>query len=160
MDRLLPAAERIAALLKAREESVAVSESAAGGLISAALLAVPGASAWFLGGGVIYTRQARRALLGLADRDVKARGATEAYALLAARAMREKLDSSWALGESGASGPAGSRYGDAAGHVSLAVAGPLERSLTLETGVADRVENMWLFAAAALELLERVLAER
>lgn len=159
MDRLLPLAERIGARLKARGETVAVSESAAGGLISAALLAVPGASAWYLGGGVIYTREARRALLGLADREVRARGATEDYVLLAARTMRQKLDSSWAVAESGVAGPSGSRYGHAAGHVALAVAGPVERQQVLATGLDDRVENMWRFAAAGLELLEQALSQ-
>ncbi len=159
MDRLLPAAARIAGILKARGETVAVSESAAGGLISAALLAVPGASAYYLGGGVIYTRPARRGLLGLADRDVKAKGVTESYTLLAARAIRERLESSWAIGESGVAGPSGSRYGHAPGHAGLAVAGPVEKVQTLQTGLDDRVENMRLFAAAALDLLEAALQE-
>jgi PncC family amidohydrolase len=145
----------IAALLRARRETVAIAESAAGGLISAALLAVPGASDYFRGGGVIYTQAARRGLLGLGDDAVRGmRSSTEAYALAKARAVRERLGVTWGLAETGAAGPAGNRYGDAPGHACFAVAGPVERAVTLETARADRVANMWAFAREALALLE------
>jgi PncC family amidohydrolase len=148
-------AATVAALLEARRETVAVAESSAGGLISAALLAVPGASAYFLGGGVIYTQAARRGLLGIADGAMAGmRASTEAYARLEARRIREVLGATWGLGETGATGPAGNRYGDAPGHACLAVAGPVERAVTLETARADRVANMWAFTREALALLE------
>jgi PncC family amidohydrolase len=145
--------------LKARKETIAVAESSAGGLISAALLAVPGASAYFLGGGAIYTQAARRGLLRVPDEAVAAmRSSTEAYALVKARAIRQLLDTTWGLAETGATGPTGNRYGDAAGHACLAVVGPgVARASTLETGHGDRVENMWAFTRAALELLETAL---
>ncbi len=111
-------------LLKEQGCTVAVAESSAGGLVSAALLSVPGASAYFLGGGVIYTREARRALLGVPEDVVTLRAATEDYALIMARAMRERLGATWGLCETGASGPSGNRYGDRAGHACIAVAGP------------------------------------
>jgi PncC family amidohydrolase len=150
----------VAALLTARKETIAVAESSAGGLISAALLAVPGASAYFLGGGVIYTQPARRVLLDIPDDGVRGiRSSTEDYARLKARAIRQRLGATWGLAETGASGPAGNRYGDAAGHACLAVAGPVERVVTLETRVADRQDNMWAFARAALALLETALRE-
>lgn len=63
MEKLLPIAEKIAAILKQRRETVGVAESTTGGLMSAALLAIPGASAYFVGGGVVYTLVARRKLL-------------------------------------------------------------------------------------------------
>ncbi len=155
MTGLAALAAPLAALLVGRKETLAVAESSAGGLISAALLAVPGASAYFLGGGVIYTQAARRALLHVPDEAVKSiRSSTEVYALVKARAIRERLGTTWGLSETGASGPTGNRYGDAAGHACLAVAGPVERALTLETGHGDREQNMWAFAKAALELLE------
>src|SRR5437764_9700641 len=155
MNELTTMAASLGTLLKERKETIAVAESSAGGLISAALLAVPGASAYFLGGGVIYTQAARRALLRVPDESVRGiRASTEAYALLKARAIRDLLGTTWGLAETGASGPTGNRYGDAAGHTCVAVAGPVERSLTLETRHADREENMWEFARAALELLE------
>ena len=139
---------------------MAVSESSAGGLISAALLAIPGASAYYLGGGVIYTQGARRTLLGIPDEGVKGvRSSTEAFALLAARTIRERLGATWGLSETGASGPTGNRYGDAAGHACIAVSGPVERVMTLETRSADREANMWAFTRAALELLEACLSE-
>lgn len=159
MNDLLPLAEKAAALLKARGETIAVAESSTGGLVSAALLAVPGASAYFLGGAVVYTRSARGALLGIGDAALAGmRPATEAYALLLARTARERLSAHWALAESGATGPSGNRYGDAAGHACLAVAGAVERTATLETGKPDRLANMRAFAAAALELLTQSLA--
>ena len=155
MSELATLASTLGALLKEKQQTVAIAESSAGGLISAALLAVPGASAYFLGGGVIYTQAARRALLRLPDESVKGvRSSTEAYALLKARAVRELLGTTWGLAETGATGPAGNRYGDAPGHACIAVAGPVERALTLETRDDDRERNMWAFARAALELLE------
>ena len=159
MQRLADMADRLGALLKAEGGTLAVAESSAGGLVSAALLSVPGASAYYRGGGVIYTREARRALLGLPEDVVTMRGASEDYALIVARAVRARLGATWGLCETGASGPAGNRYGDAAGHACLAVAGPLERAITIATGNADREANMWRFAAAALELLEAALRE-
>jgi nicotinamide-nucleotide amidase len=159
MDRLMPLANRIADQLKAREETIAISESSTGGLVSAALLAVPGASAYFVGAGVIYTREARRVLLGLPDDQVKMRGATEEYATLAAETIRVRMDTTWGLGESGAAGPTGSRYGNAAGHTCVAIAGPVARALTLETEDDDRVANMWRFSVALMELFEAALQE-
>jgi len=154
MQSLLPLAKRVGARLKARGETIAVAESSAGGLISAALLAVPGASAYFLGGAVVYTRQSREALLGIPPPALAGmRPATEAYAQLLARTVRQKFSASWGIGETGASGPTGNRYGDPAGHACIAIAGPSEGAITLETGDADRVANMHAFAKAALELL-------
>ena len=154
----LAMAEAVGALLKERGETVAVSESSTGGLIAAALLAVPGASAYFVGGGVIYTHKARETLLEarLVDHPGM-RASTEPYALLCASTIRGRLGTTWGLGETGASGPSGNRYGDAPGHCCIAVAGPRSRSITLETGQADREANMWRFARAALDLLEQVI---
>ncbi|MFO1189167.1 MAG: CinA family protein [Alphaproteobacteria bacterium] len=149
----------VAAVLKEKKWTVSVAESSAGGLISAALLAVPGASAYYVGGGVIYTRHVRRALLGLTDDAIKARGSTEAYALLLAQTMRQKLDTTWAVGETGAAGPTGTRYGHPPGYSCIAVTGPVERVITLETGSADREANMWRFADAAFELFRKAMAE-
>lgn len=151
---LLPLADRLGARLKARGETLSVVESSAGGLISAVLLTVPGASAYYLGGAVVYTRQSRELLLGIPPAALEGmRPATEPYARLLARTVREKFSATWAIGETGATGPTGNRYGDAAGHACIAVAGPSERVITLETGVADRVANMRAFARAALVLL-------
>lgn len=161
MTDLAGLAAKIGALLKERKETLAVAESSAGGLISAALLAVPGASAYFLGGAVVYTQVARRALLRVPDESVAGiRSSTEAYALLKARTIRAQLGATWGLAETGATGPTGNRYGDAAGHACLAVAGPVERAITLETRDGDRERNMWAFAKAALELLESSLPRR
>jgi nicotinamide-nucleotide amidase len=158
LDDLLPLAEAIASRLKARGETIAVAESSTGGLIAAALLAVPGASAYFLGGAVAYTRQAKQLLLGIDDAALKRfRSATEPHALLLARHARAQFAATWGLAETGAAGPSGNRYGDPAGHTCLAIIGPSERAATLATGSADRLANMRTFAAAALELLAGVL---
>jgi len=158
MQDLLPLAERIAARLKARSETIAIAESSTGGLISAALLAVPGASAYFLGGSVIYTRFARSGFLDIPDPLPDGmRASTEAYAELLARTVRERCNATWGLGESGATGPTGNRYGDAAGHSCIAIDGPIPRVITLETGSTDRVANMRRFSREALETLQRSL---
>jgi PncC family amidohydrolase len=159
MHAVQQAAEAVAARLKARGETIAVSESAAGGLISAALLAVPGASAYFLGGAVVYTRQARHALLSIPEAAMaNIRSASEPYAALLARTVRERHGASWGVAETGAAGPSGNRYGDAAGHACIAVDGPTSRVLTLATGSADRRANMQAFAQRALETLLSELA--
>ncbi len=153
-------ASSVGTLLKATQQTIAVAESSAGGLISAALVAVPGASAYYLGGGVIYTGASRRGLLRVPDEALAGmRASTEPYALLKARTVREALGATWGLSETGASGPTGNRYGDAAGHACIAVTGPVERAITVETGQADREANMWAFARAALNLLEACIKE-
>lgn len=160
MNELLPLAATVGAKLKARGETIVIAESSTGGLISAALLAVPGASAYFLGGGVVYTLRARTALFDITEATMAGmRASTEPYARLLAQTARAKFGASWALAESGASGPTGNRYGDAAGHVCLAVSGPLERSITIETGSTDRVANMRAFARHGLALLEQALRD-
>jgi nicotinamide-nucleotide amidase len=158
MESLLPQAAKVAALLRAKKHHIVIAESSTGGLISSALLAVPGASDYFLGGAVVYTQQSREVFLGLGKDDLgTTRPSTEAYALIAARRARERFATDWALAETGATGPIGNRYGDAAGHSCIAIAGPIERAITIETGSADRVANMRAFAAAALDLLAAAL---
>jgi len=154
LESLVALASEVGGLLKERADTIAVAESSAGGLLSAALLSVPGASAYFMGGAVVYTRSARGVLLDIPDSALDGiRSASEPYALLLARTARERFASTWGLAETGATGPTGNRYGDSPGHACFAIAGPVERSQTLETGSADRVANMHEFTAAALRLL-------
>ena len=154
MKELVAIAEKIAVKLIERKQTIAIAESSTGGLISAALLSVPGASAYFLGGGVVYTRDARRILMDISDEAMKGlRSASEPYAKLLANQVRTRFAADWGLSETGATGPTGNRYGDAAGHSCMAVAGPQSAVFTLETGSADRQENMQAFANTALELL-------
>ncbi|MEH6543928.1 MAG: CinA family protein [Porticoccaceae bacterium] len=150
-----PAAEA----LIARSQTLAVCESSAGGLISAALVSYPGASAYFLGSTVVYTLSARDKLINVNDEDMKdIRPASEAYALLCARRIRAKLSSDWALAETGASGPSGNPYGDAPGHACFAVSGPIERAITIATGRDNREDNMWIYTDRALNLLVECLS--
>lgn len=151
-------ASAVGALLKARGATVAVAESSTGGLIAASLLAQPGASAYFRGGAVVYTREAKQRLAGLTDADIEVeRAATETHARLLAKSIRDRMESDWGIGETGATGPTGNRYGDPAGHTCIAVVGPAETVITIETGKSDREVNMWAFARAALDLLEDVV---
>jgi nicotinamide-nucleotide amidase len=152
-------AANVAALLKERKCRLSVVESSAGGLISASLLSIPGASGYFVGGGIIYTRDARRALLGANEEVARMRGSCEEYALAAAKIIKEKLKTDWALCETGASGPSNNSYGDDAGHCCIAITGPIELAITIETKSQQREQNMWHFASAALDLLEATLRE-
>jgi nicotinamide-nucleotide amidase len=154
MKELVAIAEKVAERLVGRHETIAVAESSTGGLISAALLAVPGASAYFLGGAVVYTRDARRSLMDIPDEAMKGiRSASEPYAQLLAGQIRRRFSTHWGLSETGAAGPTGNRYGDAAGHSCMAVAGRGSSVITLETGSTDRLGNMHVFASTALNLL-------
>ena len=160
MKKLTTLAETVGQLLIERKQTLAVSESSSGGLISAALLSISGASTYFMGGGVIYTHRARQILLEIDFEDHPGvRSSSEPYALLAADTVRERLGTYWGLSETGAAGPRGNRYGDVAGHSCIAVSGPVEKVITLETGLSDREENMWLFAEKSLKTLEQAILE-
>ena len=161
MEELEALAAEIGAALKARGEKIAVNESSSGGLISAALLSVPGASAYYLGGAVVYTPKARVLLTDIPRAALEGmRSSSEPYALLLAQNARERYGATWGLSETGAAGPTGNGYGDAAGHTCIAISGPVEAVLTIETASEDRSANMRAFAAAALELLRRALADK
>ena len=158
MEELEALAAEIGAALKARGEKIAVAESSSGGLISAALLSVPGASAYYMGGTVVYTAKARVLTMDIPKEALEGmRSSSEPYALLLARTQKERFGATWGISETGAAGPTGNPYGDAAGHTCVAIAGPAEAVLTIETGSEDRSANMRAFAAAALELLNRAL---
>jgi PncC family amidohydrolase len=158
MESLTALGSVVGNMLKERRQTLAIAESSAGGLINAALVAVPGASAYYLGGGIVYTGAGRSALLGLTAQDMaNIRSASEPFAKLLAQRVRDNLGATWGLSETGASGPSGNRYGDAPGHACIAVCGPVEAVITIETGSADREANMWAFARRAVELLESCL---
>ena len=153
-------AETVGALLVEHGQTVAVAESSSGGLICAALLAVPGASAYFKGGGAVYTSTSKQTLMGVSDAAMAAaRAATESHAQHLAQAARGRLEAVWGIGETGAAGPTGNRYGDPPGHTCIGVAGPISRATTVETGLTQRVDNMTAFATAALGLLQACVEE-
>ena len=148
----------IAALLIQRGDSVSVAESSTGGLISASLLSVPGASSYYKGGSVVYTLDSRRAFLDLDRERVKAlKPLTTEMVEEFARAARLKLDATWGLAELGAAGPAGSPYGHGPGTSVIGISGPTTHSLLIETRSADRQANMQAFTHAMLTLFEDVL---
>lgn len=161
MHDILALGARAAALLKERRETVAVGETSAGGLISASLLAVPGASAYFAGGVITYSARSIRGLAGISLEQMRAdgiRSSSEPYAHLLATEIRARHgDVAWGLSETGAAGPEGNGYGDPAGHTCMAVVGPVTMVRTLRTGSNDRVANMWAFAEATLNLFVEAL---
>ena len=160
MSQLSEIAASVGALLKETGQSISVAESSCGGLISAALVAIPGASAYYVGGSVIYTRVAQRGLLLVPDIAMEGlRASSEPYAQLNARTTMRSLNTDWGLAETGASGPTGNRYGDNYGHACIAVVGPVEKVITVETGDPDREANMWVFAERAFALLEECIRE-
>ena len=161
MTELITLGELVAGQLKASKQTVAVAESAAGGLISSALLAVPGASAYYLGGSVVYTKRARKQILGVTAADVEGiEPVTEAMAAKFAQIAREQVNATWGLSELGIAGPTPARYGHPAGTCVIAVSGPVSLSATLETQSEDREANMWRFARATLELLAQAMQKQ
>jgi nicotinamide-nucleotide amidase len=158
-DELATLALRVGTLLAERKETVAVAESSAGGLIAAALLSAGGASRYFLGGAVNYTRGALLQFLDVREEMLAGlRPVTRGYALFQAERVRVRLAATWGIAETGAAGPTGNRYGDPPGRACVAVSGRIERARMVETGRAERVSNMYAFAGAALQLLEEALA--
>jgi nicotinamide-nucleotide amidase len=160
MPNLTPLAESVANQLKERAETIAVTESSTGGLISAALLAIPGASAYYMGGSVVYTLPSRKKILGITRADVEGMEPLTSEMVSAfAQKARAQLDTTWAIAELGVAGPTGARYGHAPGLSVLAVDGPVQLTKLVETGSADREENMWAFTQAALVLLSEALSQ-
>ncbi len=144
-------------LLKKRGETIAVAESSSGGLLSASLVSVSGASSYFLGGGAIYTREARRALLGLTE-DVVTMRVHRGLCLNRCKGGAGKAGGDVGLVRERRERAHGKFYGDAAGHVAVALSGPKTLSRTIETGGDDREGNMWRFAGEALKLRQEGLA--
>ena len=161
MDKeILRLADRAATLLKESNQTIGIAESSSGGLISAHLLAIPGASRYFIGGSVIYTRVAQKGLLKVTDGQMDGlRASTEEYASLNAKTIKETLETTWGLSETGATGPSGNRYGDSAGHSCVGVSGPVSPAMTIETGVGEREQNMLSFTKEALGFLINCLEE-
>jgi PncC family amidohydrolase len=152
-------AAEIAALLTARGETIAVAETTTGGLISAALLSVPGASRYYLGGGVVYTRAARIALAGVPhEQYANYQGTTAELLASLAEAIRERLGATWAIAESGTAGPTGGRR-SAPGHTTICVVGPVTRSEAIDTGDSDRAGNMVAFTTHSLRVLRDALRD-
>jgi PncC family amidohydrolase len=152
--------DEIARLLVERKETVGVAESSTGGLVSAALLAVSGASAYFLGGGVLYTIASRLKLVGMPEEAfANYRGPSEERVALMAEAIRDRLGATWGIAESGVAGPTPSRYGHPNGHTVISVAGPVTHTETVETGLDDREANMEQFTTHVLRILRDAIRE-
>ena len=150
----------IASVLTERGETVAVAEATTGGLVSAALLSVAGASRYYAGGGVVYTLNSRIQLAGVSSEDyANYRGTTPDLIASLAEAMRQRLRATWVIAESGLAGPTGGRSGAPAGRTTVGVAGPVARTEVFETGISDRVDNMVEFTTIALRYLRDAVLE-
>lgn len=151
----------VADLLREHEQTVTVAESSTGGLISAALLAIPGASNYFVAGSVVYTMRSRKRLLGISREDIDGlEPLSEPMAARFAAHAREQMATTWGICELGATGPSGTRYGHPPGMSVIGIDGPVQRTMLVETGSNNREENMWAFAAKAFELFAAVLREQ
>ena len=150
--------KEVSDVLKARGETIAVAESTTGGLISARLLSMPGASAYFLGGTMIYSRVSRKVFLDAsAEKLHGVKPLTEEMAQFFAKEVREKLKATWGISELGIAGPTGSAYGYEPGNSVIAVSGPIEAAVRINTGHNDRVRNMEEFTDCACQLLRDLL---
>ncbi|MBP73587.1 MAG: damage-inducible protein [Gammaproteobacteria bacterium] len=159
MMTLTPMAEEVAELLRRRGDTIVVAETSTGGLISSALLAVPGASAYYKGGSVLYTYESRKKLLGIKGQDVEGLAPmSEAMVMAFAQKAQAQFASTWAIAELGIAGPTGVAYGEAGSSV-IGIAGPNPVSALLNTGSSEREDNMWRFTGHALSLLCKALSE-
>ncbi|XUU60151.1 CinA family protein [Erythrobacter sp. HA6-11] len=159
---LHPQALRIAELLRARGEKIAVADGATGGLIAASLLTVPGSLDFFVGGGVVYSFRARDVLFDQPREAYKGmRGASEDYALLQAGSIRDNFHAEWGVAESGSVGGSTHPSGAPAGQSVAAIVGPqgFEHTQQTQTGSDDRIANMESFTRAALNALEEALSK-
>lgn len=153
-------AQEIASLLTDRGETISVAEATTGGLISAALLWVAGASRYYVGGGVVYTLKSRTGLAGVpAEEYANYRGTTPELLASLAGSMRQRLGTTWCIAESGLAGPTGGRAGAPAGRTTIGVAGPVSRTTVIETGISDRGENMVEFTTHSLRFLRDAIRE-
>lgn len=174
MHSAMGALKQLAASLTRAGESVAIAETSAGGLIAAELLAQSGASKFFRGGVVVYSKHSKQAVLGL-DPDSSQPTSTEPHALELAAAVREKLGSDWGVGETGVAGPSANSRGIAPGVCAIGVVGPdgVSVSTTLwpsdDLSAADaygqpaavpRDQAMRNFADAGVGLLCAAVAQR
>ncbi|HUH66916.1 MAG TPA: CinA family protein [Syntrophales bacterium] len=151
----------IAAILTSAHETLSVAESSAGGLVSSCLLSIPGASSFFVGGSVLYSYQIRNEIVGMGKEEHGVYGgSTPELILEIATRFRERIGTDWVIAEGGAAGPSKSPYGHNAGYTALAIAGPINRAKSIETGKSDRIENMSEFTNALLSFFLDVLKER
>ncbi|KAL4745495.1 hypothetical protein BDW72DRAFT_186595 [Aspergillus terricola var. indicus] len=158
---LQPLAQEVVELLKARRETLSVAETAAGGLISACLLSVPGASAVYKGGLTVYTLESRLAFAGWTQVDrEKYRGPTTEIVGQMADHTRRTLESTYAVSESGTAGPTGGTTRNRTpGYVAVAVSTANgNQTREVETGSSDRAQNMVAFARESLQLLKEVIS--
>ena len=153
-------AQEIASLLIARGQTVAVAEATTGGLVSAALLWVAGASGYYKGGAVVYTLDSRVALAGAApELFANYRGTTAEMISAIAESMRQRLNATWCIAESGLAGPTTGRSGLPVGRTTIGVAGPVSRTAVFQTGHADREKNMVEFTTLSLRFLRDAIRE-
>ncbi len=144
LDHLSSLAAPTAAKLIERRQTIAVADGSTGGLISAGLSAIPGATMFFRGGGTLYSLQGRSILFGLEPGAFDGlSGVTEPYTLLQANSIRARFEADWGVAESGSAGPAVHPHGADPGVSCIAVVGPgVSLTRMVRTGSNSRLDNM------------------
>lgn len=157
-----PLLTEISGLLRSTSSTLAVAETTTGGLVSAALLSVSGASKFFVGGATVYTTKSRRIWAGWTDENLlNYKGPTPQLVTELAVNVREQMDATYCIGESGATGPTvpGPPFVHVAGQTCIAIVSREGfATRVVNTGVAEREKNMVAFTKASLVLLRDVLA--
>jgi len=151
----------VGALLAERRATIAVAESCTGGLLAERLTRVPGSSAWFLGGAVVYSNRSKSDLLEVPAATIAHRGAVSPEVAAAlAEGVRRRFGSDVGVGITGIAGPGGGTESKPVGSVEIALAdaaGTRQRSWRLP-GDRERVRAQ--AAQAALEMVRRRLRDR
>ena len=151
-------ARQVHEALLARGETLALAESLTGGLLGAAMTAVPGVSATFRGGVVAYATELKTTMLGVDAHLIARVGPVDAgVAAQMAAGARERLRATYGLATTGVAGP-DPQDGHPPGEVYVAVSGPgggLHRRLQL---AGDRAAVRAAAVTEALRLLAELLA--
>jgi PncC family amidohydrolase len=150
--------DRMAAIhdtLRRRKLTVASAESCTGGLLGAILTAHGGSSAYFRGGAVVYSNDAKEILADVAPQLIHSHGAVSSVVAGAlARGARTRLDAKIGLGITGISGPGGATPGKPVGLTYVAVDSDKHSAVKKHLFSFDRAGNRLASVAAALDLLE------
>ena len=150
-------AERLQGICLGRRLTVATAESCTGGMIAAAITAIPGSSGYFAGAVVSYADAAKAALLGVPPAVIQSHGAVSAQVARAmAAGARERLGASLAVSVTGIAGPDGGTASKPVGLTYIGLADEAGTEVRRFNWLGDRAGNREESAAAALGwLIER-----
>ncbi|MDQ2783874.1 MAG: CinA family protein [Chloroflexota bacterium] len=151
----------IGALLIAHRQTIATAESCTGGLVAARITGMSGSSAYFLGGIVSYSNDAKHRLLGVPDLMLERYGAVSVdVALAMARGVRRTVGTDIGIATTGIAGPTGATPTKPVGLVYIALAADGVERCQRYLWNGDRLSNVIASAEAALRLVRAYLEER